>query len=73
MKDDLKKIFGKEWSWFQALPISSKIRIIWFVISFAFTVGINDIHNIVLSIIIGINMLASIVSLNTISGKNLDE
>lgn len=73
MKEDLKKIYGKEWSWFQSLTKSNKIRIIWFVLSFAFTIGINDIHNIPVGIIIGINMLASIYSLKKISGKDLEE
>jgi hypothetical protein len=73
MKDDLKKIYGKEWNWFQSLTKSSKIRIVWFVLSFAFTVGINDIHNIPISIIIGLNMVASVFSLNKISGKDLEE
>ena len=30
MKDDMKRIFGKEWTWFRRLSLVDKLRSFWF-------------------------------------------
>lgn len=72
MKEDISKIFGKEWRWFLSLALMMKLRVIWFVVSFCFVVMLTESCGIIgfLSVL---NLCASSFALRGVNGDGLNE
>lgn len=73
MKEDMNKIFGKEWKWFLSLAPMMKLRIVWFIVSFCLVLMFAESWDVLGLIAVGMNFCASAIALRDVNGDGLDE
>lgn len=74
MKEDISKIFGKEWKWFCRLTLMMKLRIVWFLTSFCLLCcsSVED-SSVLYVLLLGLNLCASAMALRSVHCKDIDE
>lgn len=70
MKEDISKIFGKEWRWFLSLALMMKLRVIWFVVSFCLLCCLSaEDCSVLFVLLLGLNLCASAIALRGVSSN----
>lgn len=72
MKEDLRKIYGEEWTWLMSLSMSQKLKVAYFAISLVVATGVAE-YNWLLTTIIVVNVVASGLVVKDAKIKGLKE
>lgn len=67
MKEDISRIFGKEWKWFSRLTMMMKLRMVWFLTSFCLLCCLSAEDCSVL--LLCLNLCASAIALRGVSSS----
>lgn len=74
MKEAFRLIYGKEWKWFLSLALAMKMRLIWFLVSFAMLCALLfDRSDVLCVFAVAINFCASSIALRGVPGDGLEE
>lgn len=70
MKEDISRIFGKEWKWFSRLTLMMKLRVVWFLTSFCLLCCLSAEESGVLCVLLlCLNLCASAIALGGVSSS----